>query len=125
MSTKTMVGAEILKGKNSSMKSKQRHLKTIYERFSHHKVQDLTKFQKEITEQIKMLWSYEEKQNRKNDINEGIDLWDLLVKYNIVTSGTFYMKGLGEPGNVETHYPNGELRPEPYEREGKWIDRIS
>lgn len=104
------------------MKSKQRHLKTIYERFAHHKVKNLVEFQKEINEKIKTLWTAEEKQNMKNNINKRVDLWELLLKHNINIDGTFYMKGLGEPGNVETHYTNGELLPELYEKEGKWVD---
>lgn len=101
---------------------KNRHLKTIYERFSHHKVQDLKEFQKEISQKIKTLYDVESKQNLKNNINKNIDLWELLLKYNINIDGTFYMKGLGEPGNVETHYANGELLPTPYEKDGKWVD---
>ena len=101
---------------------KNRHLKTIYERFAHHKVQDLRKFQKEITEKIMTLWITESKQNLKNNINKGVDLWELLLKHNINIDGTFYMKGLGEPGNVETCWANGEPLPVPFEKEGKWVD---
>jgi len=73
------------------MKKKQRHLKTLYERFSHHKVENLELFKKNIYELLKNDFEKHNIDFKRNRTNKEWNVFVAIDKLNIQLSGTFYL----------------------------------
>jgi len=96
---------------NKGIKLKNRQTKTIYEKFSHHKINNLKIYKEEIKKKLDIYFSYCEKKNIIFDLNKA------LLELNINVDGKFYLRGLGEPNKINK-YGN---ESEGYFKDGKWI----
>jgi len=70
---------------------KQRHIKTLYEKFSHHKVNNLKELEKEIDEKLFSFFSREEQQYRRHNIIPVQDVFEAMLILNLPYSGKFYL----------------------------------
>ena len=70
---------------------KQRHLKTLYEKFSHHKVEDLKELKKSIKEELTEYFKREEQQKRRHNIHPNYDVFKAMLELNIFYSGKFFL----------------------------------
>ena len=80
---------------------KERHLKTIRERFGFNEnlqdENDIRKLRKEIVDKIREYQRY----NYKKDRNFKFDLFQSMLDLDIQHKGVFYLRGLGEYGDEE------------------------
>jgi len=70
---------------------KQRHLKTLYEKFSHHKVNDLEGLMKSIKSDLTEYFIREEQQKRRHNIHPNYDVFKAMLELNISYSGKFFL----------------------------------
>lgn len=83
------------------MKKKERHLKTIRERFGFNEnlkdESDIRKLRKEVVDKIREYQKYQ----YKKDYHFKFDLVKAMLDLDIVHKGVFYLRGLGEYGDSE------------------------
>jgi hypothetical protein len=70
---------------------KQRHLKTLYDRFSHHKVENLKELEKDISSRLIDFFTREDQQYRRHNIEPISDVFQAMLKLNIPYSGKFFL----------------------------------
>ncbi len=70
---------------------KPRMLKTLYERFSHHRVDDLPALQANIVESLKEDWKRNNRDFKYGRTEKEWDLWEAIDRLNIQYSGKFYV----------------------------------
>lgn len=94
---------------------KERHLKTIRERFGFNEnlqdENDIRKLRKEIVDKIREYQRY----NYKKDRNFKFDLFQSMLDLDIQHKGVFYLRGLGEYGDEEFKDNAGILK-----EDGSW-----
>jgi hypothetical protein len=83
---------------------KQRLLKTLYERFAHHKKDDLETYKKEIKEKLAEYYLILGKKQKKSDVFLSLDVFEALKELNIIVSGTFYVSNTKDGKYVEDTY---------------------
>lgn len=86
---------------------KKRHLKTLYERFSHHKTENLEDFMKELKTTLLNYYTEAERYKVVNSNNPlPTNIFEVLKKLNIMSSGTFYVQGFIDDG---AYYSDAEV----------------
>jgi hypothetical protein len=83
---------------------KQRQLKTLYERFAHHKKEDLESYKKEIKEKLDEYYLILEKKQKKSDVFLSLDVFEALKELNVIVSGTFYVANTKDGKYVDDSY---------------------
>ena len=71
---------------------KERHIKTVYEKYSHHKVDDLVEFKKKLDFHLKEYYLNVERYKNR-DLNLATNIFEVLANQNYMISGTFYIRG--------------------------------
>lgn len=93
---------------------KERHLKTVPERFGINENLkdecDIRKLRKEIVDKIREYQRF----NYKKDNNFKFDLVQAMLDLNIIHKGVFYLRGLGEYGDTEFENPGF------FKEDGSW-----
>ena len=71
--------------------TKPRHIKTVYERFSHHKVENLEKLKVEVISQLRAYFDSQDQKDRRHNITPNYDVFKAMKELNISYSGKFYI----------------------------------
>jgi len=71
--------------------SKNRHIKTVYDRFSHHKVEDLKSLKEEVRIKLSEYFESQEQKHNRHGIEPNYDIFKALHQLNISYSGKFYI----------------------------------
>lgn len=77
------------------MCKKPRHLKTLYERFSHHKVENLNDFTQSLKEKLNTYYAEATRHKIVNSDNPmPTNIFEVLSGLNVLVNGTFYVNGV-------------------------------
>ena len=97
---------------------KERHLKTIRERFGFNEnLQDEKDIRKLMSVVVEKIQTYK-KYNYKKDNNFKFDLVQSMLDLDIAHKGVFYLRGLGEYGDNEFSDPGK------FKEDGSWVGYI-